>query len=218
MEKICYIMGAGESGRPFEPRDGDLVIAADGGLACLQEWGIKPDYILGDFDSLEGGRPEGANVLTYPVEKDDTDTMLAVKLGMEKGYTAFKLYGSMGGRTDHTLANIQTLCYLAERGCFGELVGKRESVVAVKDGSLAFESCGEGTLSVFSAVAESRGVYERGVKYEVENAALRYDFPLGVSNAFREKEAKIGVKEGTLIVLYEHKDGKNRLTESHTAK
>ena len=70
---------------------------------------------VGDFDSL-GQVPEGENIVRHPVMKDDTDMMLAVKLGLERGYTRFHIYGGMGGRTDHTIANIQTLAYIAGRG------------------------------------------------------------------------------------------------------
>jgi len=202
--------------KPFFPQEGELVIAADGGLADLKRFGIEPDLIVGDFDSLNE-KPTGGNVLTYPVEKDDTDMMLAVKLGLEKGCTLFYLYGGMGGRTDHTLANIQTLCYLAERGCRGYLVGESETVTVIQDGSLRFASCGSGTLSVFALSKEVCGVYERGVKYEVENARLTYDFPLGVSNAFVKECAEIGVEKGTLAVLWEHRDGKNAVVSGREA-
>ena len=112
----CIIVGAGECTGLLQPVDkSDCLIAADGGLAHVQALGLTPDIILGDFDSL-GYVPEGANV--FPVRKDDTDTMLAIRRGLELGYHNFLIYGGLDGpRLDHTLANIQSLLFLNLRGC-----------------------------------------------------------------------------------------------------
>ena len=100
----------------------DFILAADGGLTHTQTLGICPNGILGDFDSL-GYTPEGSTV--FPVEKDDTDAMLAVRKGLELGYREFYLYGSLDGpRLDHTVANFQTLQFLADHGAVGYLIGK----------------------------------------------------------------------------------------------
>ena len=110
MEKCVIFCAAEFDGllRPLEEQD--FVIAADGGLAHTQALGIIPDAVLGDFDSL-GYTPEGAHV--FPVEKDDTDAMLAVRLGLEKGFREFWFYGAMDGpRLDHTVANFQALAFL----------------------------------------------------------------------------------------------------------
>ena len=116
---ICYIVCALPQSHAFVPNPGDLVIAADGGYAHLH--GIQADLVVGDFDSL-GFIPAGESVVRHPAEKDDTDTMLAVKTGLERGETEFHIYGGMGGRrTDHTVANFQALLYLARRGARGWL-------------------------------------------------------------------------------------------------
>ena len=116
MEPICYIVGACQPGELcLAPGRPAFVIAADQGLRYLEEAGITPDLIVGDFDSL-GIVPQGANVVRHPVEKDDTDMMLAVKTGLARGYRTFVLYGGLGGRLDHTYANFQTLTYLARHG------------------------------------------------------------------------------------------------------
>ena len=111
----CVIFCAAEFdalARPLGPED--YLIAADGGLRHTQALGLTPNAVLGDFDSL-GFTPEGASV--FPVEKDDTDSMLAVRRGLELGYREFLLYGSLDGpRLDHTVANFQTLQFLADRG------------------------------------------------------------------------------------------------------
>ena len=93
----CYIIGAGDFfGLRETPDDSDYVIAADAGYAYCKENHIIPDLVLGDFDSL-GSAPKHPNVIELPIEKDDTDTMYAIKLGLEKGYRRFYLYGALGG-------------------------------------------------------------------------------------------------------------------------
>ena len=106
----CYIFGAGSFyGLTARPRAGDFTIAADGGWLACRKTEVIPDLLLGDFDSLSA-QPDFPNILRVPVEKDDTDTMLAVKTGLERGETEFHIYGGMGGRrTDHTVANFQAL-------------------------------------------------------------------------------------------------------------
>ncbi len=183
----------------------DCVIAADGGLAHTNKLNIRPDVILGDFDSL-GYAPEGANV--FPVEKDDTDAMLAVRKGLALGFREFVLYGSLDGpRLDHTIANFQTLQYLCDHGAFGYLVGNDYMVTSVKNGSLHFPSGLEGTVSIFCLGADARGVDIEGLHYPLKDGILTAGFPLGVSNHFTGQEAKISVRSGSLLVLWDRRNG-----------
>lgn len=188
-----------------EIQDGDLVIAADGGLKHTEKLGLTPDVILGDFDSL-GFMPEGAEV--FPVEKDDTDAMLAVRCGLNRGCRRFVLYGGLDGdRLDHTLANFQTLQYLADRGADGYLVGKKYLVTVVKNGSLSFPAEAKGVLSVFCLGADAAGVTLSGLKYPLEDGTLSSGFPLGVSNHFVGKKSSISVKNGSLLLLWDRENG-----------
>ena len=118
----CYIFGAGSFyGLSQRPAPGDTVIAADGGWEPCRGEGLTPDLLLGDFDSLHTV-PDFAHIRRVPVEKDDTDMIRAVKEGFARGETEFHLLGGMGGRrTDHTLANMQTLAYIARHGGRGFL-------------------------------------------------------------------------------------------------
>ena len=202
MEPICYIVGAcspGElrlaSGRPA------FVIAADQGLRHLETAGIAPDLIVGDFDSL-GAVPTGENVIRHPVEKDDTDMMLAVKTGLARGYRTFVLYGGMGGRLDHTYANFQTLTYLARHGAVGYLVGRDSAAAAVADGALRFPAGLEGWIGVFCPDGEARGVDIDGLYYPLRDGTLTSGFPLGASNHFTGRAASVAVREGTLLVMW----------------
>lgn len=202
----CIIFGAAEFDNLIEPvRPEDHVIAADGGLVHTQRLGITPKEIIGDFDSL-GYVPRGSAV--FPVEKDDTDSMLAVRLGLKEGCTEFLLYGSLDGpRLDHTVANFQTLQYLADRGATGYLVGNTTLVTAVKNGKITFPAGKNGTISVFCMGSDATGVTERGLYYKLENGTLTSGFPLGVSNHFTGEKAEIEVKDGSLLVLWERKCG-----------
>ena len=202
----CVIFCAAECdglARPIGPES--FVIAADGGLRHTEKLGIAPDAVLGDFDSL-GFCPEGANV--FPVEKDDTDAMLAVRLGLERGCEEFLLYGSLDGpRLDHTVANFQTLQFLADHGAAGYLIGNTTMVTVVKNGKITFPAGLSGTISVFCMGPDAVGVTEKGLFYGLENGTLGSGFPLGVSNHFTGEAAEISVKNGSLLVLWERKCG-----------
>ena len=204
--KRCVIFCAADFDGLLEPLDeSDFIIAADGGLNHTKQLGIVPDAILGDFDSL-GYVPVGANV--YPVEKDDTDAMLAVRLGLKQGCREFLLYGSLDGpRLDHTVANFQTLQYLADRDAQGYLVGTDTLVTVIKNGTLRFPAGCAGTVSVFCHGSDARGVTLTGLYYPLENGTLTPGFPLGVSNHFTGEEACITVKDGSLLILWDRKAG-----------
>ncbi len=179
----------------------DFILAADGGLAHLQKLGISPNGVIGDFDSL-GYIPQGAQV--FPVEKDDTDSMLAVRKGLELGYRRFEIYGALDGdRLDHTIANLQTLHFLAEHGAVGYLVGLRHTVTVVRNGCIRFPKEAKGILSVFCLTQDTKGVCLRGLKYPMENGTLTSGFPLGVSNHFIGEEAVVAAGDGMVTVVYD---------------
>ncbi len=202
----CYIIGAGEFfGLRRRPREDDFVIAADGGYRyCLAEK-LKIDLLLGDFDSL-GEVPDFDSVVRVPVEKDDTDTMLAVKKGLSLGYRSFRIFGGTGGRLDHTLANLQSLLYLARYGAKGWLYDKDFVYSAIMNETVTLKGAEGGIFSLFAMDGPARGVSIRGGKYPLQDAELRPDFPLGVSNHFLAGEAEITVKDGALIIGAEMKE------------
>ena len=205
MGKCLIFCAAKFDGLAEEIAQDDYILAADGGLLHTEKLGLTPHGILGDFDSL-GYTPEGSTV--FPVEKDDTDAMLAIKKGLELGYREFLLYGSLDGpRLDHTVANFQALQYLADRGATGYLIGKDYIVTCVKDGSIRFSSEAEGIVSVFCMGADAAGVTIQGLQYPLEEGTLTAGFPLGVSNHFIGEPAEISAKKGSLLVLYDRKNG-----------
>jgi len=141
-----------------------------------------------------------------PKEKDDTDMAAAIKLGRERGYTRFALYGGTGGRLAHTLANLQLLDGLACQGCRSFLVGEGTVSTAIHNGTLSFPASMSGYLSVFCASGRAEGVTLSGLKYELSGATLTGSVPLGVSNEFTGTDARIAVENGTLLVLWQGKN------------
>ena len=203
MEPICFVVSAMPAPDLWLPRgEGDLLIAADAGYRTLAERGIDPDLVVGDFDSL-GRPPRHPHVVRHPVAKDDTDTLLAARIGLERGYRTFIFFGALGGLLDHTWANCQTLLWLARRGAAGYLLGGGQCVTALEAGRLRFSSENSGRVSVFSAGDLAEGVTIRGLAYGLEQSALSCDFPLGVSNAFTGQPAEISLSRGRLLVMWQ---------------
>lgn len=202
----CIIFcAAGFDGLISPINSDDYILAADGGLRHLQALNITPHGIMGDFDSL-GYTPEGANV--FPVEKDDTDAMLAVHQGLKLGYREFLLYGGLDGqRLDHTVANFQTLQFLADHGAKGYLVGKDYIVTVLHNEAAIFPASATGILSLFCLGKDAHGVTIENLQYPLENGTLTAGFPLGVSNHFVGKGGKISVKEGSLLAMWDRCNG-----------
>jgi len=203
--KRCFIFSAGSFyGLRERPVSGDVVIAADAGYRVCQSLGIVPDLLLGDFDSMD--QPEDfANIHRSPVEKDDTDTMLAVKTALEHGCDEIYIYGGTGGkRLDHTIANLQTLLYLRRRGVRGWLYDDDFVWTVIEDEAMTISRRVEwGLFSAFCLGDRAEGIDLTGFQYPLKDAVLTPEFPLGVSNHILEPEAKIAVKKGALAIGWE---------------
>lgn len=200
MCKECCIVAAGPSPSFIVP--GAFVIAADGGLEKLRGEGIVPDLVMGDFDSL-GESPTGDNVLTFPREKDDTDTMLAIKEALRRGYERIYISGAVGGRLDHTVANIQSLLFAVKLGAEAYLCGGEETVTVINSGSVKFREKPTGRVSVFCLSDSATGVNISGLKYQTVGASLSNMFPIGVSNEFIGEEASVSLSSGVLAVIWD---------------
>lgn len=199
---ICYVVGAGENyGLDFVPEQGDYVIAVDGGYEYLEQAGIVIDMAVGDFDSLRQ-RPRHANVISLNAEKDDTDMRAAVWEGLRRGYGMFHIYGGTGGRMDHTIANMQLLAELSQKGKQGFLFGRDCVMTALTNGELLFPEGIWGYVSVFAHSDQAVGVTLSGLKYPLKDAVLKNTYSLGVSNELRGQKSKISVEKGTLLISY----------------
>ncbi|MBO5209103.1 MAG: thiamine diphosphokinase [Lachnospiraceae bacterium] len=207
----CIIIGAGNFSEIEIPvgKD-DYVIAADGGYQYCKRMQIVPDFVLGDMDSIAGEmrqeidafqaeHPDKVKIL--PCMKDDTDMMSAIRMGLSKGYKKFVLYGAMGGRLEHTIANIQCLIYLKNQGAHGCMIEKECTVMVVQNETIHFQKEKEGFFSMFALQQRAEGVTIRGMKYPLEDAVVTDDFPIGISNEFIGEASEITVKKGTLLLI-----------------
>ena len=200
--KVCHLVGAGDFfGFNTQISPDDTVIAVDGGYRILNDKGITPDFVVGDFDSL-GIVPDGENVTVLPSEKDVTDMFTAITLGIEKGCVWFHVYGGTGGRLDHTLANFQLLKFFAEKDIQLFFYGDGFVLTAVRNGRITLYGEKGSYVSVFSLTDISEGVCLKNLKYELQDYTLTSSFPLGVSNEFTDKTAYISVENGVLAVYY----------------
>ena len=202
----CLIFCAAQFDRLAAPvAADDYLLAADGGLCHLEKLNLTPHGIIGDFDSL-GYVPAGAQV--FPVEKDDTDAMLAARKGLELGYREFIFYGALDGpRLDHALANFQTLQFLADHGATAYLVGNDYIVTVIREETVEFPAKAAGVLSLFCLGPDAEGVTLENLYYPLQNGRLTSGFPLGVSNHFTGKCARVTVQKGSLLALWDRKNG-----------
>ena len=198
---ICYIVGAGENYGLFTLTPGDCVIAADGGLDYLKKAGIQPDLVIGDFDSV-AEKPSDECVIPLNSNKDFSDMMEAIKIGIRKGYDIFHIYCGTGGRFDHTFANVQAVAYLSVLGKSGFLVGEDNITTAITSRGMSFPQGCHGYVSVFAYSDVAQGVTLKGLKYKLENAELKSHLPIGLSNEFTGAASEISVKDGTLIIIF----------------
>lgn len=177
-----------------------FVICADSGYLYAQKLGLKPDVVIGDYDSL-GFEPNcNSDIFTFPSEKDDTDLMLAVKEALKRGYSNIDIYGALGGRFDHTMGNIQALGYIAEHKGQGRIISENEQITLLIPGKhTVFEKKGY-SLSLFAYSDEVENYCINGVKYPTLTT-LSNCFPLGISNKILDDKAEISFTKGLLLVI-----------------
>ena len=204
MEKLCVVIGAGEFSPPKIKLDKScLVIAADGGYLAAKSVGISPDMIIGDFDSASAPEDSEAFVVKLNRDKDDTDTLAAVKAGLRRGHNKFVIYGGTGGRLDHTVANFATLAYLNAFGAHGYLVSRDSVATVITDEKFTLPKSVHGTVSVFAYGGTASGVTLKGLKFPLGDYEMTPDFPIGVSNETVDgKTAEISVKHGSLLIIF----------------
>ncbi len=205
--KRCLIIAGGRfSAIESERLKADYVIACDKGAEYAGKYGIRPNIITGDMDSVSpealGIAEEGdIPILRYPKEKDDTDTLIAVKHALSDGYREIVLVCALGNRLDHEFANIQAAHFAAKEGALVKFYDDKEEIIVFSDSGVTIPASVNVSVSVFSLDDRSEGVCISGTKYEVNDAVLTNTFPIGVSNEFKEKQAAISVRKGSLMVI-----------------
>ena len=207
----CIVICAGDLGSvEIKKNAGDFVIAVDGGYLYSKILEVAPDLIIGDFDSVPETEREELSVMKQTDKdriielspcKDDTDTLAALRIGLEKGYRNFHIYGAMGGRLEHTIANIQCLHFLKNNNAKGYIMDAECMLTVIQNETVTFHKDMEGFLSLFSLGEKARGVTLKNMKYPLENAEVTNDFPIGISNEFTGEAGEVTVEEGTLLAI-----------------
>ena len=207
----CILIGAGDLTVSEIPMgENDICIAVDAGYEYCKLLEITPDYILGDFDSISEKEAEGVaeiakqdkdRVIILPVEKDDTDMLAAIKLGLSEGYQSFRIYGGMGGRIEHTIANIQCLLYLKEHNAVGYLMDGTGMILVAKEEEISFQDSLEGYMSLFS-MGKKAIVSIENMKYPLDEREITNSFPIGISNEFiLGEKGKVTVHKGAVVMI-----------------
>lgn len=203
--KKCVIIGSAPCEEPDFAgeldRENSFVICADGGFDTALRFGISPDLLVGDFDSIRSGLPENVETVRLEKEKDDTDTMAAVKIAIHRGYRDFLLLGALGGRLDHSIANLYILQYLAGQGCRAMISGGGCRAFLLNGGRLTLSGLLGATVSVFPFGTASCTLSYEGMKYPLTEARLSAAQPIGVSNVLIAQDAKITVHDGNALIL-----------------
>ena len=198
----CLIISGGDYSPLKDDIGYDYVIACDLGYEHALKMGIKPDIMVSDFDSLDRSKfpADEIALLEFPVRKDDSDTMLAIKHALKEGYGHIVISCALGGRLDHTIANIQSMAYVAERGGVCEIISDKEYLRTFTGGELSLEKREGFSLSLFSITDRCTGVSISGSAYDCENITLTNSFPLGISNYWKEESVTIRMSEGIMLI------------------
>lgn len=197
----CVIVSGGTFSPVSGISEGDFIIACDSGYAHCAHLGVKPDLLISDFDSYDGSVAPDIAVDRHIPEKDDTDTMLAVRYAIEQGFSEILLCCALGGRLDHLLANLQTMIYARRKGLRVSLLSEDTEIYALHSETLAIPRREGWSLSLFAMDGPCRGVTIRGAYYPLDHAELLPSFPLGVSNRWAAEKALVSVEEGILMVI-----------------
>lgn len=204
---ICTIFAGGEirttdfiNLREIREKSG-LIICADSGLSVAERLGIIPDLIVGDFDSYRGELPEDVEIHRSIPEKDDTDTILAVRIAIERGYDEIELYGGLGARLDHTYANVQTLIFALENGCRMTIVDGDNMATVRGAGEHEFPHMPDWYFSLFALTEKAVIGALKGVKYPLENYGMTIGYPIGVSNEITADRAVLRINSGIVLVV-----------------
>lgn len=183
----------------------DFIVCADSGYSFAKKAGLTPNLIIGDFDSLKEELPQNTEVVKLNTHKDDTDTEHCVMECIRRGYKDFLLLGSIGGRTDHTFANIATLAFLSEYNYNGIARNNGEEIRILMEGSYEMNNKKGLIFSVFPYGCESVNVTYKGAEYMLNNKTLTYNVSRGISNVFVDDEAEITINRGRAILLTYYK-------------
>ena len=199
--KTALIVSGGDFSSPDLDLKYDILIACDKGYGYAKNMRLTPDVVIGDFDSFTGVIDPDIKVLRYPIEKDDTDTMLAVKYALNEGCDRIVICSALGGRMDHTIANIQSMAYAASHGALCEIMSENEYMRTFTGGKTRVKERDGYSVSLFSLSDECKDLTIEGAKYNLKNATLTNIFPLGYGNSREHDYVTISMSSGILLIV-----------------
>lgn len=200
MKKTCAIISGGEFAPLDKAKKADFIIACDKGLEYANLCGIAPDLIIGDFDSFLGNLPSDIPKITLPQEKDETDTMAAMKYAVEKEFEEILLFCALGGRLDHLLGNLQTAAYAAKAGVFVKIFDNKNEIYIFSNSKISIPKKDGFSISLIALTDKCENVSISGGKYTLKNAVLTNMSTLGISNEWID-DITVTVEEGVLAVV-----------------
>lgn len=201
----CIIIAASDFDQKVLIKENDdFLIVADAGynnfkkITNLDNKDIN--LLIGDFDSLNE-IPFDVNIRKLNPIKDDTDVLDAIKYALDLGYKEFELYGCVGGRIEHSLANISALAFINSNGGHGKIINGNQVIELLGEEIIEFDEKSKGYISIF-AFSEKAKISIYNMKYNLIEQEISNDFPLGIDNEFIEKNSKIEVHSGKVLIIY----------------
>jgi thiamine pyrophosphokinase len=185
----------------------DLVICANGGAQHALAWGLAPDVVIGDLDSLDSDlqarlESEGCQILVHPTRKDETDLELALRYAIDHGVDEILILGALGGRTDQTLANVLLLALPDLEGVQTHIfAGDNQEMFLIRDQALIKGRVGD-TVSLLPIAGDATGITTEGLEYPLQCGALKFGATLGVSNVLTAPVARVQVERGLLLCVH----------------
>ncbi len=191
----------------LEKTEFETIIAADKGLEALNKINVMPNYIIGDFDSvnkttLNQYKDKNIEITYLKPEKDFTDTHMAIKLAIEKRAKHITIIGATGTRMDHTLANIHILNETLQNNVPTEIINENNRIMLINRKAKLIKNTNYKYVSIIPLTTKITGVTLKGFKYNIENTTINLGESIGVSNEQIEQEALIEIKEGIAILIY----------------
>lgn len=218
MKKVVFIITGGELGDPAFLRDRAetavpaALICADGGARHLMVAGMVPSLIVGDMDSLDrqiqaGYESAGVRIIRYRRDKNETDTELALREAFAMAPEEVWIWGALGGRIDHALANLSLLVQGVERGIEVRLIDEWCELFLVTGHKVLQGEAGQ-TVSLLPFTGEVSGVSLRGFAYPLTKAVMSVGYPYGISNVLTAGQAVIEVESGCLLAVRYFRPGR----------
>ncbi len=213
--KCCIIIAGGTLGDPAYHKKilaaGDYVICADGGARYAEKLGVRPDLLVGDFDTLSSAelrswRQKGVKILQFSKVKDYTDTQLALRKALEMGFSKIRVIAALGGRLDHTWVNVMLLALPEVQDADVRILDENQEILALT-GSVRLEGEIGEVISLIPLTQQVRGIQTTGLQYQVPQGILSLGMSMGISNVFAAPVAEIKLEEGRLLVIRNLKHG-----------